>query len=86
MSAAIIDRDAWLAAIGEAVVPDDPNALTSRELGEMLGLERTATQRRIKELLQAKKIEVVSKRVTGSSGAAARVPAYRLIPKVKGKR
>lgn len=77
-----ISRDEWLKALGEAVKPVDPDALTIKELAEMFGSGRQATYQRMRKLITEKKAIQVYKDIDTGAGRR-RVPAYKLI---KGKR
>lgn len=71
---ATITRDEWLKALGEAVKPCDPDALTVRELCQRYGTGSSVMRERVNQLVQQKKAVRVWKIVE-----ARRVPAYKLI-------
>ena len=74
-----ISRDEWLKAVGDAVQPCDPTAVTVMELAAMLGVDRQMAYRQIKRLVSEGKAAGVSKMHTNAQGVTRRVAAYRLI-------
>lgn len=80
---ASISRDEWLAALGDAAQPCDPNALTVREAMTMFDMSAAAAARKLAQLVVEGRAVQTYKRVAGPSGISKRVPAYRL---VKSKR
>lgn len=75
-----ITRDDWLKALGEAVKPVDPEALTVRELAEMTGISRRAMDEHVRRLVDAGKAIRAYKVVQNSAGQQRHVAAYRLVP------
>ena len=77
----MITRDDWLAALADATAPppDDPDLLTVRELGEVLGLSREQTSRKVRILVAAGKAEQGHKLLRMADGRVVKVPAYRLL-------
>jgi hypothetical protein len=73
-----ITRDEWLKALGEAVAPPDPEALTTRELAEMLGIPRKTMDNRIRLMVDQGKAMRTVKVVTTAQGTR-RVMAYKLV-------
>ena len=84
--AAVIDRDAWLTALGETAVVDDREALTVLEFGALLGLGRNAAERRVKRLVAEGKAVQTTKRIPYPSGGSRPVTAYKLVAEKKGKK
>lgn len=78
-SKASISHDEWLAALESTSRVDDPEAMTSREIGALLGLSPSATKVRIRKLVDGGKATSARKRMTDSSGRAQWVAAYRLV-------
>lgn len=74
-----ISRDEWLAALGEAALPADPDALTTIELGEMFGISAQAAYRRVRALMREGRAVRTCKTITDVGGYPKRVPAYRLV-------
>lgn len=82
-----ISRDEWLKAVDDVEsAPSDPDALTSEEIGKMLGLGRSAAKERIRKLIGAQKAIRVSKAVRNSHGLMVRVPAYKLVKDAQAPR
>lgn len=79
-------RDEWLKALGEAVEPCDPTAVTVAELAEMLEIDRSSAYRHLRKLIDQGRAVQTVKRVMGPSGVGKRVPAYRLLPAQKTKK
>ena len=74
---ASIQRDEWLRAVNAAESSDmDNSALTTRELGELLGKSRDAMRNLLPKLLEQGTITKTQKRIRGQI-----VPAYRLTGK-----
>lgn len=74
-----IDRDAWLAAIGDPVVVD-PEAITTQEFASLLGISFRNAQRRMQELIAAGKAGVGPPRPTKDvAGRRTKIPTYKLI-------
>ena len=74
-----INRDDWLRAVEEAeAVTVDPSAVTIAELGDVLGLRKDATIRRVSKLIALGKATAVQKWIKDRSGRPQRVNAYRL--------
>lgn len=76
-----ISRDEWLAALGEAAKPLDPDAVTTRELAERYGIGVNTALRRVQALVREGRAVRVYKLVGGR-----REHAYRLVTPAKGKR
>jgi hypothetical protein len=79
-------RDDWLRALGDAVKPIDPTALTLAEIAEQFGIGRYAAENRIRKLLKERKATLVYKMVTDASGRTQARQAYRLVKRPAGKR
>lgn len=77
-----INRDAWLQAlqaVGGDALEDDPDALTAQEFADLMGMARSTAQKRLRELVEAGKAQLVTKRVPrGLGGGTYPSPAYRL--------
>ena len=73
-----ISRDEWLKALGDAVAPADPDALTVPELMQMFGLGRDAMRTRVSALVKAGKAVRTVKNQRTTAGYMQRVPAYKL--------
>ncbi len=74
-----ITRDEWLKAVGDAVMPCDPDAITVRELAEMLNVDHQAAYKQIRRLLKEGKAVPSRKRITHASGQSRTVAAYKLV-------
>jgi len=74
-----ITRDEWLKAVGAAVMPCDPDAITVKELAETLGVSDTIAYRHIKRLIGEGKAIAVRKRVPNAQGHPRTVSAYKLV-------
>ena len=76
-----ISRDEWLKALTDAsaLSTDDPSAVTSAEFATMCGFSQDTAQRRLRKLLQMKRVLQVSKRVPDTTGRLQRVVAYKLL-------
>jgi DNA-binding Lrp family transcriptional regulator len=79
-----IARDEWLAALGEADTPLEPNAITAPELARQLGVSVTQTRERIRKLIEQGKARRAVTTRTNINGHACRVTGYVLL-KVKKK-
>lgn len=77
-----ISRDEWMAALGDAVKPADPDALTIKEIGEMFGVGRQAAYLRVRKLLEQKRAIATFKDIQTTDGRR-RVPAYKLVKSKK---
>jgi len=77
----MINRDQWLEAVREATERPLPpsDALTIKELGELLGVDRFGATRRINAVIALKRAEKTTKSIRRSDGVVVRVTAYRLI-------
>lgn len=75
----MITRDEWLKALGDAVQPLDPDALTIKEIGEMFGINRHKVHARMQAMVAEGKAAMVTKHVPRSSGHPYRAPAYKLL-------
>lgn len=80
-----ITRDEWLKALGDAVQPLDPTAMSIMELSAMFGIGRMATYREVLRLLKAGRAVTTVKQITGPTGISRRVPAYKLVTPKKKK-
>lgn len=79
-----INRDEWLAAVREVEgVEIDQAASSLRELGELFGLKKDATRKRVEAMVAQGRAVQVFKRVPKSGGSSATVPAYRLVKATK---
>lgn len=77
-----ITRDDWLKAYHTATEPpleDDPSVKSAIELRELWGVGRTAANTKIAALLRSGRLETTFKLMRRSSGALARIPAFRLL-------
>lgn len=82
-----ISRDEWLKALGDAVRPCDPDALSAAEIAKMFQITRQMAYRRITQLLADGKAVSTFKMITTADGYPKRVVAYKLVtPPAKGKR
>lgn len=79
-----ITRDDWLAALGDSVKPNNPDALTVVELAQQFGLGRQGAYLRIQKLLRAGQAKRVYKHVEDGAGRLRPQPAYVLV-KAKAK-
>ena len=75
----MISRDEWLKALGEAVQPSDPDALTVKDMEREFGINRHKALAKALELVAAGKAKQVTKMVTRANGHPYRAPAYKLI-------
>ena len=73
-----ITRDEWLKALGEAVKPADPDAMTVKEIAESCGIGRQAAYLHIRRLISEKKAVATYKDIQTRDGRR-RVPAYKLV-------
>jgi predicted transcriptional regulator len=76
---ASISRDEWLKAVGDAVQPCDPDAITVLELAEMLKVDRQLAYRQIRRLVNEGKAIPAYKTTTTAQGVTRRVTAYKLV-------
>lgn len=74
-----ISRDEWLAALGAAALPLEPDALSIRELSEMFGIPRKTTEEKMRDLVEKGKARRTVKLTTNALGHPRRVAAYVLI-------
>lgn len=75
-----ISRDAWLAALGQADIVDDPDALTITDLARLLGVgERTAYVKAAQLVKSGKAVEVLKRKAGSTLGRRPIVKAYRLV-------
>ena len=74
-----ISRDEWLKAVGDAVQPCDPTAITVKELAEALGVNDTMAFRQIKRMIKDGKALATRKRVPNAAGILRTVTAYKLV-------
>jgi DNA-binding Lrp family transcriptional regulator len=75
-----VSREAWLTAVRDIEPEDFPEAKTSSEIAELLGVGPTCAKKQIKALVKAGKAKAVTRTLTNAVGARMRVPAYLLIP------
>lgn len=75
----VITRDDWLKALGDAVTPVEPDALTVRELSEMFGVPRKTMEERLRKMVESGKARRTLKYVRNAVGHPRRVSAYVLI-------
>jgi hypothetical protein len=80
-----ISRDEWLQALGETIVPPDPNAITSAEFAQMIGRGIIAARRRLDQMVADGTAEHCMKLLRRRDGVVQTVAAYRLV-KSKGKK
>lgn len=80
---ASISRDEWMKALGDAVAPVDPTAVTIRELCDQFGLGVSAVTRRVNALIKEGKAVRTMKIATLSDGNQRRITAYKLTGKPK---
>lgn len=73
-----ITRDDWLKALGQAIEPADPNAITTTEFAQLLGIGRTAARAHLARLVSEGKARVTSK-IVRSGVSATRCAAYVLV-------
>lgn len=73
-----INRDEWMLALKDAEGPQEEDALTVREIGEMFGLKKEATQRRVAALVTANRARVTRKKFTDAMGRSQYAVAYVL--------
>lgn len=81
-----IDRDEWLAALGNAAIPTDEDALTIHEVARAFGIAHHTAYRRVRDLLAQGRAVQVFKTIARVDGYARRVPAYRLAPTTIAKK
>lgn len=74
-----ITRDDWLTALRETEPVNDPDALTVKELAELLGISVCLAQRKVPKLVAEGKATRTKKRVVDSAGRVQVVPAYVLV-------
>lgn len=58
----------------------DEGGITTQELADMLGLNRSTVSIRLRKLFLAGKLEATRRRIPAADGKMASVPAYRLKP------
>lgn len=79
----MITKEEWLKAWHEASIPSDTattDALTARELSELLGVSLRYAYLFADELLRQRKVIVVKRHITGRRAGGPRyVNAYKLI-------
>lgn len=78
MSPTTITRDEWLAALNEAVEPENSDAITMREFADLLNIGRSSARARMARLVREGKAVTVSRTLVKMNGDRQRVPAYRL--------
>jgi hypothetical protein len=75
----VISRDEWLKALGDAVQPSDPDALTVKDLEREFGMNRHKALAKALELVKAGLAVQVTKMVHRSNGHPYRAPAFKLV-------
>jgi len=75
---ATINRDEWLKALGDAVKPIEPDALTIKELAVMFGIPRKTMEEQVRKLVEDGKARRTVKYVPNAAGHNRRVAAYVL--------
>lgn len=75
----MITRDEWLKALGDAVQPVDPDALTIREIQQQFNITKHKAEDKMRALVAAGAAVRVVKLVQRSNGAPYRAPAYKLV-------
>ena len=78
----MITRDDWLRAVADvapAAEPANSDALSMRELAQVLGCGREQAAQRMKALIAAGRAVRVMKRIMDSNGRPQTIPAYRLV-------
>lgn len=73
-----ISRDEWLAALGEAVKPLDPDALTVNEIAAQFNIGRQAAYLQVNRLVEAGRAKKTWKMVDCGNGRR-RLTAYTLV-------
>jgi DeoR/GlpR family transcriptional regulator of sugar metabolism len=74
-----INRDEWIAALGDAAAPPDPSAITTTEFAELFGVSPSTAARRLRLLVAEGKAVNVYKVVPRIGSVGYRSPAYRLV-------
>lgn len=74
-----ISHEEWRVALGAAVQPADPDAMTTAEIATMFGISRTAADRHVKALVAQGKATRTVKLTTMVNGHPKRVSAYKLV-------
>ena len=74
-----INRDDWLKALASAAPEIDDSAMTTREVGALLGLSSTAAKDRVRKLVTEGRARVTNKRITDTGGRTQIVRAYKLV-------
>lgn len=79
-----ISRDDWMAAVREAAQSPLPesDAVSIRELADLLGVDKSTADRHVKRLLHVGKAERTTKLTRTAIGTIMRVTAYRLLREV----
>jgi hypothetical protein len=73
-----INRDEWLAALGETLQVPDPDAVTVSEFAKMLDISGHMARLKLQRLVKEQKATVTVKDRIGADGRRIRVTAYRL--------
>ena len=75
-------RQEWADALGMSdLVPDDPNAKSTRELSEIIGISRGAVENRMRAAVQEGRAEKLHVMRAGSDGRIMEMYVYRMIAK-----
>lgn len=75
-----ISREAWLAAVGDAIPQeDDQDAVTVTELAELLNCSRNTAQKQAIRLVKEGKARETHRRITRGDGRCMTSRAYRLL-------
>ena len=82
----MITRDEWLQALGDAVQPVDPEALTIKDIEREFGLNRHQALAKVTGLIAEGTAKRVLKVVHRANGAPYRSPAYKLVTPKPSKR
>jgi DeoR/GlpR family transcriptional regulator of sugar metabolism len=80
-----INRDDWLAALGDIERVDDQSALTVREFAKVFGYAERTARKRLDVLVESGKATVTSKRVPRAASGPHYVTAYKLVERKRKK-
>ena len=79
-----ITVDEWIAVLNAAMKPTDSDGLTTREIGQRLGLAQNATRERLNRAISLGVWECCGAKIMQSiSGQMIQVPCYRPVEKRK---
>lgn len=81
-----ITRDEWLRALTEIDGEVEPDAVSTNEFAEMVSIPTRTARDKLTKLVENGRARRTAKYVTNANGHRARVAAYVLIAKPKGKR